>query len=127
MTTSPASFLAVFPLHSPKLPRIEWTLNRSRILDSIDQHRRLILIFLLVNAIDSLTTIIGLGLGYTERNPMQAALIANSWGLSYLVKYAGVGLVVAISAIMFLSTMLMLRVLTAIIAVVVLGNLLVAL
>lgn len=108
-------------------PAIEWTLNRNRILDSIAQHRRLILIFLLLNATDSLTTIIGLSLGYPERNPLHAALIGNSWGLSCLVKYAGVGLAIAISAIMFPSNMFMVRALTAISVVIVLGNLLVIL
>ena len=105
--------------------RIEWTFDRHKISRSVVQHRKLILIFLLLNALDSLTTIVGLGLGYAERNPLHAALIANSWGLSCLVKYAGVCLSIAISAVMFPSSMFLVKVLAAIGIMVVIGNLLV--
>ena len=105
--------------------RVAWTFNRRKVWDSVVQHRKLILVFLLLNSLDSLTTIIGLSLGYVERNPLHAALIADSWWLSCLVKYTGVGLSIAASAVMFPSNMFIIKAMAAIGALVVITNLLV--
>jgi len=105
--------------------RVAWTFDRRRVWDSIVQHRKLILVFLLLNSLDSLTTIIGLILGYSERNPLHAALISDSWWLSCLIKYMGVGLSIAASAVMFPSSMFIIKAMAAIGALVVITNLLV--
>lgn len=91
---------------------------------TIVQYRRWVLAFLLVNALDSLTTVIGLNSGAVENNPIHASLMADSIWWSFLIKYAGVCLAIAFSAAILPQwRMAFLKLLTVILGVVVISNL----
>lgn len=91
---------------------------------TIVEYRRWVMVFLLVNALDSLTTVIGLRTGAVEGNPIHASLMADSIWLSFLMKYAAVCLSIALSAaILPRWRMALLKILTVLMGIVVIMNL----
>lgn len=91
---------------------------------TIVRHRHWVMAYLMVNALDSLTTVIGLNAGAIERNPVHAALMEESWWISFAFKYVGVCLAIAFSAaILPRWRMALLKLLTVLIGIVVILNL----
>lgn len=92
--------------------RREWTLDRRTIWTAIVRHRWWIVIYLVLNVLDSVTTYIGLQQGATELNPIASFLIGMSFSLSTVVKFAIVLLAVLISAIVNHRKMFILKLMT---------------
>ena len=99
--------------------KLDLTIDRHKIWSAIVQHRWWIFIFLLLNIVDSISTYVGLGQGATEMNPMATSLMAHSFGLSIVVKFAIVFFAIAVSAIMGHKRMFILKFMTVAIAIVV--------
>ena len=99
--------------------KLDLTIDRHKIWSAIVQHRWWIFIFLLLNIVDSISTYVGLGQGATEMNPMATSLMAHSFGLSIVVKFAIVFFAIAVSAIMGYKRMFILKFMTVAIAIVV--------
>ena len=97
--------------------KLDWTLDRHKIWSAIEQHRWWIFFFLLLNSVDSITTYVGLGQGATEMNPMATSLMAYSFVLSIVVKFAIVFFSIAVSAIIGHKRMFILKFMTVAIAI----------
>lgn len=103
--------------------KLDWTLDRHKIWSAIVQHRRWIFFFLFLNIVDSITTYVGIGQGATEMNPMATSLMAHSFVLSIVVKFAIVFFAIAVSTIIGHKKMFILKFMTVAIAIVVVLNL----
>lgn len=90
----------------------EWTLDRRAIWIAILRHRWWVVIYLVLNILDSVTTYIGLEQGATELNPIASFLMGMSFSVSTLVKFAIVLLAVLISAIVNHRKMFILKLMT---------------
>jgi len=92
--------------------RREWTLDRRTIWTAIVRHRWWIVIYLVLNVLDSVTTYIGLQQGATELNPIASFLMGMSFSFSTVVKFAIVLLAILISAIVNHRKMFILKLMT---------------
>jgi hypothetical protein len=90
----------------------EWTLDRRTIWTAIVRHRWWIVIYLVLNVLDSVTTYIGLEQGATELNPTASFLIGMSFPLATFVKFAIVLFAILISAIINHRKMFILKLMT---------------
>jgi NADH:ubiquinone oxidoreductase subunit K len=90
----------------------EWTLDRRTIWTAIVRHRWWIVIYLILNVLDSVTTYVGLQQGATELNPIASFLMGMSFSLSTVVKFAIVLFAVLISAIVNHRKMFILKLMT---------------
>jgi len=89
-----------------------WTLDRRTIWTAIVRHRWWIVIYLVLNVLDSVTTYIGLEQGATELNPIASFLIGMSFSLSTFVKFAIVLSAIVISAVINHRKMFILKLMT---------------
>jgi len=116
-------FSRTCPTELMDMTKLDLTIDRHKIWAAIVQHRRWIFVFLLLNIVDSISTYVGLEQGATEMNPMATSLMAQSFGLSIVVKFAIVFFAIAVSAIMGHKRMFILKFMTVAIVIVVVLNL----
>ncbi|MDY6911534.1 MAG: DUF5658 family protein [Chloroflexota bacterium] len=68
----------------------DWWANRTQTVPSLFQeHRMLVLVFVIANLLDLITTYAAVNVGFTEKNPFVADLVMNRFWLAAIFKLAG--------------------------------------